>query len=398
MPDDLLFRNVRPAGGATVDVLVRDGKIAKLKRGIVPPSPETTVLDGGDRLLLPGLVDAHAHLDKNLLGLPWYPRRPGLGLVEKMAEERHARIALGVDYREQASTQLRMEIASGVTQIRSGVDIDTDGKLRAFEGVMQAKADFKDAVDLQIIAYPQSGLIIRPGTYELVEEALRQGADVVGGLDPCLIERDPVAHLNAVFGLAEKYDVDVDFHLHELGELGAYSIELIAERVKAIGWQGRVLIGHALCLGDLDDAYLDRLIDVLLEAKIVILSNGPGGGQPAPPVKRLKQSGVVVACGVDGVRDTWAPMNMPDMLMRTYVVAYRNGLSSDEDLQLALDVATYGGAAALRLPHYGLEPGCAADFFLVDGETPPQVVIERPPRYLVVKGGRIVAKKGACLS
>jgi cytosine/adenosine deaminase-related metal-dependent hydrolase len=182
-----------------------------------------------------------------------------------------------------------------------------------------------------------------------------------------------------------------------MGELGAYSIELIAERVKAIGWQGRVLIGHAFCLGDLDEGYVDRLIDVLLDAKIVILSNGPGGGQKSPPVKKLHQAGVVVACGVDGVRDTWAPMNMPDMLMRTYVVAHRNGLSADEDLQLALDVSTYGGAAALRLTDYGLTPGCAADFFLVDGETPPQAVIERPARWLVVKGGRIVARAGACL-
>jgi cytosine/adenosine deaminase-related metal-dependent hydrolase len=142
---------------------------------------------------------------------------------------------------------------------------------------------------------------------------------------------------------------------------------------------------------------VDRLIELLLEAKIVILSNGPGGGQKSPPVKMLRQAGVVVACGVDGVRDTWAPMNMPDMLMRTYVVAHRNGLSADEDLQLALDIATYGGAEALRLPEYGLEPGCAADFLLVEGETLPQVIIERPARWLVVKGGRIVAREGECL-
>lgn len=398
MPDELLIKNVRPAGGTTVDVLVQGGKIARVASGLAPSSPAATVVNGGDRLLLPGLVDAHAHLDKNLLGLAWYPRKPGLTLQEKMAEERDARVALGVNYVEQTSKQLRISIANGSSHIRSGVDVDTTGKLRAFEGMMQAKADFKDAISLQIVAYPQSGLLSRPGTIELVEEALKQGADVVGGLDPCLIERDPVAHLNAVFGLAEKYDVDVDFHLHEMGELGAYSLELIAERVKAIGWEGRVIVGHTFCLGDLPEAYVDRLIGLLLEAKIAIVSNGPGGGQASPPVKKLKQAGVVVACGVDGVRDTWAPMNMPDMLMRTYVVAYRNGLSDDEGLQLALDVSTYGGAAALRLPDYGITPGCNADFFLVDGEVPQQVVIERPARWLVVKGGRIVAREGACLA
>jgi cytosine/adenosine deaminase-related metal-dependent hydrolase len=397
MPEELLIQNVRPAGGSTIDVLVKDGRIAALEDGFNSSSPAATVVDGGGRLLLPGLVDAHAHLDKNLLGLPWYPRKPGLTLQEKMAEERDARVALDINYREQVAKQLRIEIASGTSHIRSGVDVDTTGKLRAFDGVMQAKEDFKDQVTLQIVAYPQSGMLIRPGTFELVEEALKQGADVVGGLDPCLIERDPVAHLNAVFGLAEKYDVDVDFHLHEMGELGAYSIELIAERVKAIGWEGRVIIGHTFCLGDLPVEYVDRLIGLLLDAKIAIVSNGPGGGQASPPVKKLKQAGVVVACGVDGVRDTWAPMNMPDMLMRAYVVAHRNGLSADEDLQLALDVSTYGGAAALRIPEYGLAPGCAADFFLVEGETLPQVIIERPARWLVVKGGRIVAREGECL-
>ena len=397
MANELLIKNVRPNGGAATDVVVVDGYIKQVEPGLAAPSVGATVVDGGSRLLLPGLVDAHAHLDKNLLGLPWYPRKPGLSLQEKMAEERRARIALGVNYREQAARQLRMEIAAGVSHIRSGVDVDTDGKLKAFEGIMQAKADFADAVSLQIVAYPQSGMLIRPGTFELVEEALKQGADVVGGLDPCLIERDPIAHLNAVFGLAEKYDVDIDFHLHEMGELGAYSLELIAERTKALGWQGRVIVGHAFCLGDLDEPYTARLIDTILDANLVIVSNGPGGGQKSPPVKRLHQAGVTVCCGVDGVRDTWAPMNMPDMLIRTYVVAHRNGFSADEDLKLALDISTYGGKKGLRLPEYGIEGGCRADFFLVDGETPPQVVIERPARWLVVKGGRIVAREGQAL-
>ena len=397
MPQELLVKNVRPPGGATVDVLVVDGKIRAVERGVAASSPDATVVDGGDRLLLPGLVDAHAHLDKNLLGLPWYPHRAGRGLVEMIAEERRARIELNINFREQTARQLRIAVAAGTTHMRSGVDIDTDGKLGGLEGVAAAREDFKRAIAIQLVAFPQSGMLTRPGTVELMEEALKNGADVVGGMDPSLIDRDPVEHVNVVFKLAERYDKDIDFHLHELGELGAFSIELIAERTKAIGWQGRVAIGHALCLGDVEEAYLGRLIDLLVENKIAIASNGPGGGRPSPPVAKLRQAGVIVCCGVDGVRDSWAPMNMPDMLLRAYIVAYRNGMTSDEGLDAALDVATFGGAAAMRIPDYGVSAGCDADFVVVDGEVPAEVVIERPARFLVVKSGRVVAREGTCL-
>ena len=130
---------------------------------------------------------------------------------------------------------------------------------------------------MQIVAFPQSGMLVRPGTVELLEEALAQGAEVVGGLDPSTIDRDPAEHLDTIFGLAEKYDVDVDIHLHEPGDLGAFSVELIAERTQVLGWQGRVVISHALCLGGIDEPYLDRLIDLLLEDDIAIMSHGPSG-------------------------------------------------------------------------------------------------------------------------
>jgi cytosine/creatinine deaminase len=397
MTQELLIKNVRPHGGKRVDVLAVDGKIGAVEPGVSATSPTATAIDGANRMLLPGLVDAHAHLDKNLLGLPWFHHAPGRTLVDMVAEERQARKDLDINFQEQAARQLRIAIAAGTTHIRSGVDVDTDGKLAAFEGVAAAREDFKDAVSIQIVAFPQSGILTRPGTVELMEAALKSGADAVGGIDPSAIDRNPVEHINVVFKLAEKYDKDVDVHLHEPGELGAFSIELIAERTKVIGWQGRVAIGHSFCLGDVDDAYLGRLIDLLVENQIAIASNGPGGGRPSPPVPRLRQAGVVVCCGVDGVRDTWAPMNMPDMLLRAYIVAWRNGMTSDEGLEAALDVATYGGARALRYADYGLRPDCAADFMVIDGEVPAEVVVERPARWLVVKGGRVVAREGTCL-
>jgi cytosine/adenosine deaminase-related metal-dependent hydrolase len=200
-----------------------------------------------------------------------------------------------------------------------------------------------------------------------------------------------------IFGLAERYDADVDVHLHEPGDLGAFAIELIAERTKGLGWQGRVVISHALCLGGVDEPYLGRLIDLLLENDIAIMSHGPSGLRPVPSVKRLREAGVRMCSGNDGIRDAWGPLNMPDMLLRAYLIAYRNNLRRDDEIELVLDVVTRGGAQVVGDREYGLTAGCHADFVVVDGETHVEAVIERPTRWLVVKNGRIVARDGECL-
>jgi cytosine/adenosine deaminase-related metal-dependent hydrolase len=291
----------------------------------------------------------------------------------------------------------RLAIAAGTTHIRTFVDIDTEIGLEGFEGVMRMRDDLRDALTLQIVAFPQSGMLVRPGTVELMETALREGADLVGGLDPSAIDRDPARHLDVIFSLAERYDRDIDIHLHEPGELGAFAVELIAERTKALGWQGRVVISHALCLGGVEEVYLGRLIELLLENDIAIMSHGPSGLRPVPSVKRLREAGVRMCTGNDGIRDAWGPLNMPDMLLRSFIIAYRNNLRRDDEIEMVLDIATHGGAQVMGDAEYGLAPGCRADFVVIDGETHVEAVIERPTRWLVVKEGRIVARDGVCL-
>ncbi|HET7037574.1 MAG TPA: amidohydrolase family protein [Thermomicrobiaceae bacterium] len=397
MPEELLVRNIRPLNSGPVDLLVADGRVAALGQGLAPASPATIVIDGGDRLLFPSFVDAHTHMDKTLIGLGWYRNEVGPALIDKIDNERSLRRERAIDAYAQSTRQARLAIANGTTAIRTFVDIDTETRLAGFEGVMRTRADFADALDIQVVAFPQSGMLVRPGTLELLETALRDGATVAGGLDPSAIDRDPAKHLDAVFGLAEKYDVDIDIHLHEPGDLGAFSVELIAERTRALGWQGRVVISHAFCLGAVDDAYLGRLIELLLENRIAIMSHGPSGGRPAPPVKRLVESGVTVCAGNDGIRDAWGPLNMPDMLLRAFLIAYRNNFRRDDEIELTIDIVTRGGATVLGVPGDGVAPGAPADFVVVDGETHVEAVIERPPRWLVVKGGRIVAREGECL-
>lgn len=395
---DLLVTNLRPLGRDPIDLLIADGKIVAVDAGLSASiGPGTTVIDGAGRLLFPGLVDAHAHMDKTLLGMGWYRNEVGPSLNDKINNERAVRRERGIDSHQQSTRQARRAIAAGTTHIRTFVDIDTETRLSGFDGVMQTREDFGDALRIQVVAFPQSGMVIRPGTFELMEDALRNGAEVVGGLDPSGIDRDPVEHLDRIFELAERYDVDVDIHLHEPGELGAFAIELIAERTRILGWQGRVVISHALCLGGVDDHYLQQLIDLIVENEITIMSHGPSGLRPVPSVKRLYQAGVPMCTGNDGIRDTWGPLNMPDMLLRVFLIAYRNNFRRDDEIEMTLDIATYGGARVIGDQAYGLQPGCAADFLVVDGESHVEAVIERPDRWLVVKNGKIVAREGVCL-
>jgi cytosine/creatinine deaminase len=396
MSDPLLIQNVRGFDGAPLAVHIVDGAIHEIGASL-PQHDGEEIIDGGGRLLLPAFVDAHAHMDKSLLGRDWYVNEVEPALQNLVDNERRYRVEQEINFREQTGRVGRRMIATGTTHARSFVDIDTDIGLRAFDGLMQTREDLHDGLSIQIVAFPQSGMLIRPGTVDLLEEAIRNGADVVGGLDPSAMDRDPKGHLDTIFALAERYDKDIDIHLHEPGDLGAFSIELIAERTRALDWQGRVTISHAFCLGGVDEQSLGRLIDLLRVNDIAIMSHGPTGGRTAPPVARLHEAGVRLCAGNDGIRDTWGPLNMPDMLLRAFLIAYRNNFRRDADIHIALEMCMAGGAGVIGLEDYGLEPGKAADLVIVDGRNPIEAMVERPARWLVMKAGRIVARNGECL-
>jgi cytosine/creatinine deaminase len=202
-----------------------------------------------------------------------------------------------------------------------------------------------------------------------------------------------VRHLDIVFGLAAQYGAGIDLHLHDLGSLGAWELELIAERTRDAGLAGRVTVSHAYGLGQLDHAYQDRIIDQLAQAGVTILTAAVYSF-PVPPIKRLRAAGVNVACGHDGIRDLWGPYGSGDMLERAMHVAYRSTFRRDEDIELALDAATYG-ARTLGLDGYSLAVGAPADLVVVDARTPAEAVVAHPPRELVLKRGVVVARDGA---
>ncbi|MFC6899158.1 amidohydrolase family protein [Nonomuraea dietziae] len=224
-----------------------------------------------------------------------------------------------------------------------------------------------------------------------MEEALRQGVDLIGGLDPAGLENDAVKHLDIVFGLAERYGVGVDIHLHDRGSLGEWQYRLIIERTRALGLRGKVTVSHGFALSDAAPAVRAELLEGLAEAGIAIASIAPPGR--AMPLKELAAAGVAMTLGNDGVRDLWSPYGTGCMLDRALLQAQQTG-PLDEDIELALHAATYGGARVTGLADYGLAVGDVADLVVVDARNAAEAVCVRPVRSLVLKAGRVVAREG----
>jgi cytosine deaminase len=393
---------VLPGSDIPTDLIVTDGRISAIGRLDGSPdggpvgrpssaqNPGLPTIDGAGMYAIPGLVDCHAHLDKTLVGSPYVPNPGGQDVIEISAHERRVRGARAATLADRVRLLLDRLVGLGTSHIRSHVDIDTEAGLTNFEAVAAVREEFADRLDIEIVAFPQSGLLCRPGTLELMAEAMAAGADVVGGLDPAGVDGDPSAHLDAIFGLATRFSRPIDIHLHDPGELGGWEIAAIVERTRALGMAGMVTISHAMALGEVPPAMLDRLLTGLAEQAVAIATVAPGRGLMLP-LKRMIEAGVTVGSGNDGVRGMWAPYGDGDMLDRARVVAYRAGFRTDADIELALDTATYGGATAMRIADYGLHLGARADFLLVPGETRAEAVVSSPPRAVVVKHGHVVA-------
>ena len=291
---DILLKNLRPLGQETCDMEVRAGRIARIGKDLA--APDLPVEDCGGALALPGLVEAHTHLDKSLWGMGWREHQAGPSLRDKIDNERKLRKEWNIDPYRQSMRQALLSLGPGSTAIRSHVDTDTDCGLAGIEGVARTREELAGQIDIEIVAFPQSGLMSRPGTLELMERALQGPADVVGGLDPCGIDADPKGQLDAVFALAEKYGKPIDIHLHEPGELGAFSMEMILDRTRAHGMQGRVTISHAFCLGMPDRDRARALVAELAEAQVHIATVATPS-RPVPLAEDLRAAGVVLCAG-----------------------------------------------------------------------------------------------------
>ena len=389
----MLLANATLPDGSKRDIEVEGGRIAAL----IPASGQALPNDALDlkgALVLPPLVDGHIHLDKTLLGLPWVPNQAsGSRVADRIEAERKVRAARTVPEAETGANLVRQVMASGTLHMRSHVDIDNQLGLRNLHEILKVRERFRDLVTIQIVAFPQSGILRSPGTAALLDAAIAEGADLLGGLDPVGIDGDLDGHLGAIFAIAERRGVGVDIHLHDSGEDGIIQLRAIALRTEAAGLQGRVAVSHAFALGSVPTDVAAHTADLLAEAGVAIMSHGPGGAV-IPPLKLLHEHGVEVFGGSDNIRDAWSPFGNGDMLERAMMIAYRANFRHDEELALAFDMVTGAAARVLGLASYGIAVGGPADFVVVDVSCVAEAVAMRPKRKLVIKGGRIVAKDG----
>jgi cytosine deaminase len=387
---NLLIRNCRPRGGAAADILVRDGRIAAIGQDLTAP-PGTPVEEAAGLLALPAFIEGHTHLDKTLWGTGWWVNEVGPRLIDKIETERRVLATRNHDAHAQGARLAREFLTRGTTRIRTHADVAPDIGTRHSDAMVALREELRGTMDLQVVAFPQCGLLVKPGTLELLEDALRNGADILGGLDPCGIDRDPKGHCDAIFGLASKHGVPLDIHLHEPGELGAFSLELIIERTVALGMQGKVIVSHGFCLGDV--ARAPALYAAMAEAGIGIATTAPPS-RPVPSVKAARAAGIAIFAGNDGIRDTWNPYNGPDMLQRAWLLGLKNEFRRDDEVEMAFATITSWAAEGCGFEACDLAVGARADLVLVDVETLPEAVAAQPPRRLVVSHGRVVARDG----
>ncbi|THV41641.1 amidohydrolase [Glycomyces buryatensis] len=410
---DLVLRNANLWGHGPADLRLSGGRIAEIgpaasaeggadgggngpesganAGGIGADGADTEDLGGA--VVIPGLVDAHAHLDKTLWGGPWVPRTAGPGLDGAIAYGMERREELGIPSTDYITALLEHMVASGTTHARSHVDVDPGVGLDGVIAVREAVARLGGRIEVEIVAFPQAGLLTRPGTAELLDAALADGVKLIGGIDPGGYDRDPVRHLDTVFDLAVRHGAGVDIHLHDAGNLGVFEFELIIERTKALGMQGKVTVSHAFALSDPDVPAATRahLIGELAEQRISLA--GSSEKQPLP-LRAAAAAGIPAGLGNDGVRDLWSPYGTGDLLAHTADVARGSGFSADPDIEIALRAATFGGAEVIGIEGYGLSVGDRADLVAVDARVPAEALLMHPARRLVVKSGRVVARNG----
>lgn len=417
MYDSLTLANATLPNGQLADVRIQNGVITGIERvslsSVMATGAESGVrgrldplvgfeaelecddasgmpkIDAAGRLVLPALVNGHAHLDKTFLGAPWQPHRSGTGVPARVAAERAIRSGVAVSVEERAQALAEEMVRFGTGAVRTHVDIDTELGLSSLHTLLDLRERMRDSVDVQIVAFPQSGILASPGVADLLDAALAEGADVIGGLDPFGFDGDADAHLDIVFALAEKHSSGVDIHLHDLEDAAVRQLTLIAERTRSLGLAGSVTVSHAYGLGSIGVERARRLGAVLAEAGVAVMTNGPVG--PMPPVLALRQEGVTVFSGSDNIRDAWWPYGDGDMLGVARTVAYQSDFRTDDELLVALDLVTDAAATALGLSGYGLRVGAHADLVILEASSAAQVVASPPVQRTVLHRGRVVS-------
>ena len=400
----LLLRGcTMPDGRTGCDVLALDGRIAAIDPAL--PTPDgAEVIDAGGWLLSPPFVDAHFHMDAVLShGLPRVNRSgtllEGIALWGELKPDLTAEAIA-----ERALAYCDWAAARGLLAIRSHVDV-CDDRLLAVQALLDVKRRVAPWLQLQLVAFPQDGLLRSPNARANLERALDLGVDVVGGIPH--FERtmaEGTESVRLLCELAAARGLPVDLHCDESDDPMSRHIETLAFQAQRLGLQGRATGSHVTSMHSMDNYYVSKLIPLIAESGVSIVANPLinitlQGRHDTYPRRRgmtrvpeLMAAGVTVGFGHDCVMDPWYALGSADMLEVASMGLHVAQMTSQDGMRACFDAVTQHNARILGLDGYGLAPGCRADFVLLQARSPAEAIRLRAARLLVVHGGRVIAR------
>ncbi|MPZ95123.1 MAG: amidohydrolase family protein [Propionibacteriales bacterium] len=404
---DLLVRNARVWDDRPpMDIAISGGEIVGLGSDLKGEAGRT--IDAEGRAVLPGFVEPHLHIDKALL----YRRQPArdgtleeaIRLTGKLKAEQDRD-----DMLQRSRAVLDMAVRSGTVAVRVHPDVDPVQRLLGVETALQLKDEYRDLLDIQVVAFPQEGIIKAPGTFDLMVEAMQLGATVVGGCpynEPTWQETKD--HIAQVFELAQRFDAPVDMHADFADDTSDHrfaSAQHIAEQAIKLGYQSRVSLGHVTSLASLTPPEAEPVIDALREADVHIVTLPATdlylGGRAdvtnqrrgLTPVHLLRDSGVNVTYSSNNVRNAFTPFGKADPLMIGNLLAHAAQFGTPHSQREVLRMATYDAARSIGLEStYGLAVGKVADLVVFDCPRVDDILLDLPPRRWVIKSGRVTVE------
>jgi len=409
-----VIKNARVAGlEEPVQIVIEDERILTITPKMT--SGSSGDIDAQGRLVLPGLINIHAHLDKSGLAVQIPNKSGSITEARQKVLEAKSKISREEIF-ERAKRTALMAVQDGVTAIRTHVDVDPSIGLKGIEALVQLRNETKRILDLQIVAFPQEGITEAPGTFDLMYKALKLGADIVGG--HLSIAKDYREHTERVFELATQFNREIDIHVdydidrnyqktsrHEDGieypdELGVVSM---AEETIHRGFGGRAIASHLCGLDSLPHELAQKVIDLIVRSKVAVVALPPNNlymhgrsdlsrvRRGVTKVRALREAGVPVAFGTDNIRDPFNPLGNSNMIQNATLTAYACHMASTEDFMKTIDMCTYEAARLMKLPDYGLQSGCYADITILDAPSIDEALATQAIATHVFKRGRLVA-------
>jgi cytosine/creatinine deaminase len=388
----------------TVDIGISGGKIIEILPEI--EASGKTEIDAGGKLVTPTFIDPHIHLDKILIAETVRDNVSGtLAEAIEIIWERKRNYDRQ-EVMDRAERVINWAIQNGTTIMRTHVDIDTVVGLKALEPMLALKEKVKDYFDLQVVAFPQEGIIQDPGTDKLMEEAIKMGADLVGGMPHNeMTPVDSTEHVDFCFKLAKKYDKDIDMHVDETDDENSRTLQYYAAKTIKEDYQHRVSAGHTCALSAYNEYYAAKVITLVKKAEMNMETNPATNlmlegrydqgniRRGLTRVKQLMEAGVNVTFGQDCIKDTFYPtFGQADLLEVGMLLAHAVQLSMPHEVERIYDMCTYGAAKMLRLKDYGIEVGKPASFNIIDAPNVLEALRTRADRLYVIKKGRVLSR------